>query len=58
MAGYGVEMALKHPKGPSAPRHDLTPPPMFDLQDGVIPRHELPAGELSRKGPTSSYTMN
>ncbi len=40
-------MPLKHPKGPSGPSHDLSPAPLFTLEDDQIPRHALPAGQLA-----------
>ncbi len=47
-------MALKHPKGPAAKRHDLAPAPSFALDSTPIPRHELPAEEMA---PDSAYQI-
>jgi glutamate decarboxylase len=38
---------LKHPAGPQAPTADLAPAPMFTLETGTIPRHEIPADEMA-----------
>ncbi len=40
-------MALKHPSGPRGRANDLSPAPIFDLEDQAIPRHRLPTGEMS-----------
>ena len=40
-------MALKHPKGPSGPSHDLSPAPMFTLEGEEIPRHNVPPGQMA-----------
>ena len=40
-------MPLTHPKGPPPRSRDLTPPPLFTLEGDNIPRHTLPAGQLS-----------
>jgi glutamate decarboxylase len=45
---------LKHPNGPSGPSHDLTPAPLFTLQGDAIPRHSIPAGQLS---PDDAYQV-
>jgi glutamate decarboxylase len=37
---------LKHPKGPAGPTRDLAIAPLFTREAAVIPRHELPEGEL------------
>jgi len=36
-------MTLKHPKGPVSTARDLSLPPIFELEQAHIPRHELPA---------------
>jgi glutamate decarboxylase len=41
-------MTLKHPKGPATRTHDLASEAVFTQEGGRIPRHELPAGEMSR----------
>ena len=40
-------MPLKHPKGPSVSSKELTPGPIFTLESERIPRHTMPAGEVS-----------
>ncbi len=40
-------MGLKHPSVPVASVSDLAVSPMFTLEGESIPRHELPAGEMS-----------
>src|SRR6478609_3664423 len=40
-------MPLTHPKGPPPRSRDLTPAPLFTLEGDNIPRHTLPAGQLS-----------
>ena len=39
-------MTLKHPKASPGVAHGLAVPPLFGLEAGTIPRHELPDGEL------------
>jgi glutamate decarboxylase len=38
-------VSLKHPKGPASRTGDNTP--LFALETGTVPRHELPAGEMA-----------
>jgi glutamate decarboxylase len=45
---------LKHPKGPSGPTHDLTPPPLFAEEGNQIPRHSIPGAQLS---PDAAYQI-
>ncbi len=40
-------MPLKHPKGPAVSTKALSPGPIFTLEGDRIPRHTMPAGELS-----------
>jgi glutamate decarboxylase len=40
-------MPLKHPKGPKSAERDLAPAPLFTREAERIPRHRLPAGEMS-----------
>jgi glutamate decarboxylase len=40
-------VGLKHPSVPAAPAGGLSVSPMFTLESESIPRHELPAGEMS-----------
>ncbi len=40
-------MSLKHPKGPARPTGDLAVSPLFTREGESIPRHEIPAGEMS-----------
>ena len=40
-------MTLKHPKAPRGRTGDLAVAPLFSSEAQTIPRHELPAGELS-----------
>ncbi|HEU0194453.1 MAG TPA: glutamate decarboxylase, partial [Gaiellales bacterium] len=47
-------MPLKHPKGPSGPTHDLTPPPLFAEEGNQIPRHSIPGAQLS---PDAAYQI-
>ena len=47
-------MPLTHPKGPPPRSRDLTPPPLFTLEGDNIPRHMLPAGQLS---PDAAYQV-
>ena len=39
-------MPLKHPGKATDGRQDLAVAPLFSLETGTIPRHELPDGEL------------
>ena len=39
-------MGLKHPSAAAGSTRDLSIPPIFTLEGGSIPRHELPAGEM------------
>jgi glutamate decarboxylase len=39
-------MALKHPRGPASPARDLSIMPIFELEAGRIPRHEIPTGAM------------
>ena len=39
-------MPLKHPGSATGRRQDLAVAPLFSLETGTIPRHELPEGEL------------
>jgi glutamate decarboxylase len=47
-------MALKHPKGPPSPSHDLAPMALFGAELSRVPRHKLPPGELP---PDVAYQM-
>jgi glutamate decarboxylase len=38
----GDPMTLTHPKKPAAARRELSIPPIFELEDAHIPRHEIP----------------
>jgi len=38
---------LKHPAHEAAQRRDLSPPPLFSLENDEIPRNAIPAGEMS-----------
>ena len=40
-------VSLKHPKGPAGRTGDNGAEPLFTLEVGTIPRHELPAGEMA-----------
>src|SRR6185312_6613436 len=40
-------MPLTHPKGPPPRSRDLSPPPLFTLENDQIPRNAVPAGEMS-----------
>ena len=40
-------MTLSHPSARRTRRSNLSVAPLFTLEDGDLPRHELPAGELS-----------
>ena len=40
-------MTLKHPKGPAGRTGDRAVAPLFTLETGTIPRHELPVGEMA-----------
>jgi glutamate decarboxylase len=39
-------MTLKHPKAPGAAAPDLSLAPIFTLESRILPRHELPQGEM------------
>jgi glutamate decarboxylase len=47
-------MPLTHPKGPPPRSRDLSPPPLFTFEGDNIPRHTLPAGQLS---PDAAYQV-
>ena len=40
-------VSLKHPKGPAGRTGDGAGAPLFSLETGTIPRHELPVGEMA-----------
>ena len=40
-------VSLKHPKGPAGRTGDSAATPLFSLETGTIPRHELPVGEMA-----------
>ena len=40
-------MTLKHPRVPVDSSDELSIDPLFTLDRGHVPRHELPAGEMS-----------
>ena len=40
-------MTLKHPKGPAGRTGDRAVAPLFTLETGTVPRHELPVGEMA-----------
>ena len=40
-------MSLKHPKGPASRTGDNAVAPLFALETGTVPRHELPVGEMA-----------
>src|SRR5262249_1144305 len=42
----GGRMTMKHPKGPAERAGDPSVAPVFTLEGGNLPRHELPADEL------------
>jgi glutamate decarboxylase len=39
-------VTLKHPKAPQGNTNDLVTAPLFSLEQGTIPRHRIPEGEL------------
>ncbi len=39
-------MALRHPKGPEQTQKDLSVSPIFGIEGGRIPRHQMPEGEM------------
>ena len=45
--GRKVTVTLKHPTRPAGRTGDLAVAPLFSLETGTIPRHELPAGEMA-----------
>ncbi|HKV69543.1 MAG TPA: glutamate decarboxylase [Gaiellales bacterium] len=40
-------MPLEHPARPRANSRDISPPPLFSLENDEIPRNSIPAGEMS-----------
>jgi len=40
-------VSLKHPKGPASRIGDSAAEPLFALETGNVPRHELPVGEMA-----------
>ena len=40
-------MPLEHPARPRASSRDISPPPLFSLENDEIPRNSIPAGEMS-----------
>jgi glutamate decarboxylase len=40
-------VTLKHPKGPAGRTGDRAVAPLFTLETGTVPRHELPVGEMA-----------
>jgi glutamate decarboxylase len=40
-------VTLKHPKGPASRTGDAAVEPLFALETGTIPRHEMPVGEMA-----------
>ena len=40
-------MPLEHPARPHAQARDISPPPLFSLENDEIPRNAVPAGEMS-----------